>query len=585
MKETANLPESGSTGTNITPYRAIDRLREATVAGLGTGISPLALGMALIDWSAHLAAAPGKRMELAGKATQDAADLMARIVALTVGPKTQPTPQDPRFADPAWRNPPFSIWAHGFLLAQQWWQAATSDVPGVDPHHESLLSATAQQWLDMVSPATLPLTNPEVIVRSIETGGLSHLVGLRNWFEDMAHLAANRPPVGAERFRPGHEVATTPGKVVFRNHLIELIQYAPATETVLAEPVLLVPAWIMKYYVLDLSPENSLVRHLVQAGHTVFCLSWRNPTAEDRDLTLDDYRNLGIMAAVDAISAVLPGQRIHAAGYCLGGTLLAIAAAAMAGARDNRLATVSLLAAQTDFTEPGDLALFIDHDQLHRLESVMWQRGYLTADQMLGAFRFVRSNDLVWSRMVRAYLLGEREPMTDIAAWSADSTRMPYRMQGEYLRRLYLENALASDRLLAEGRPVALRNIRAPIFAVGTEDDYVTPWSSVYRLHCLCDAELTFVLADRDHLAGIIHDPAQPGSHYRIATRRRNGAYLYPEDWAQAAAMHSGSWWTAWTDWLAHHSTKKRQAPPDMGAAAAGYPPLGDAPGSYVRQR
>ncbi len=570
-------------------YRTLDRLREAATAGFSTGLSPVALGMALFDWSAHLAAAPGKRLELADKARRDAAGLLAQAAALAADPEAEPMirppPQDRRFQSEAWRQPPFSLWAQGFLLTQQWWRDATHGVPGVSPHHENLLSALAQQWLDMVSPANLPFTNPEIIDRSIRSGGLNHLAGLRNWAEDMARLAAGKPPVGAERFRVGHEVAATPGTVVFRNHLVELIQYTPATGTVLAEPVLLVPAWIMKYYILDLSPENSLVRHLVQAGHTVFCLSWRNPTAEDRDLTLDDYRSLGVMAAVDAVSAILPGRRIHAAGYCLGGTLLAIAAAAMAGARDDRLASVSLLAAQTDFTEPGDLGLFIDHDQLHVLESLMWQRGYLTAEQMLGAFRFLRSDELIWSRMVRSYLMGERDPMTDMAAWATDSTRMPCRMQGEYLRRFYLENALAADRLTAEGRPVALRNLRAPIFAVGTEDDYVAPWQSVYRLHYLSDAELTFVLAGEGHNTGIIFDPARPGSHYRIASRERDGACLCPEDWARAAAMRQGSWWPAWSDWLAQHSSAGRVAPPAMGAAEAGYPPLEEAPGSYVRQR
>ncbi|MEF9604600.1 alpha/beta fold hydrolase [Paracoccus sp. PXZ] len=340
-----NTPETGPVGADAAPYGAIDRLRETVAAGFGTGVSPLALGMALIDWSAHLAAAPGKRLELADKAARETAELLAHIATLaadpTAAPVIRPPPQDRRFAAAAWQSPPFSIWAQGFLLARQWWHEATHDVPGVNPHHENLLSAMVQQWLDMASPANLPLTNPEIIARTLRTGGLNHLAGMRNWFEDMARLAAGQPPVGAEQFRVGQEVAATPGKVIFRNHLIELIQYAPATETVLAEPVLLIPAWIMKYYILDLSPENSLVRHLVQAGHTVFCLSWRNPTAEDRDLTLDDYRRLGVMAAVEAISAILPGRGIHAAGYCLGGTLLAIAAAAMARAGDGRLASVS----------------------------------------------------------------------------------------------------------------------------------------------------------------------------------------------------------------------------------------------------
>jgi len=588
MKETDDDRPGTGPATRRAAFRAAGPLPGAFAAGMGAGISPLALGMALIDWSAHLAAAPGRQLELADKAARAAAELLAHMAACAADPNAEPVvrpaEQDRRFADPAWQGPPFNIWAQGFVLARQWWQDAVRGLPGMDPHHERLLSAMAQQWLDMASPANLPVTNPEVIARTVATGGLSQWAGIRNWAEDLARLAAGRPPVGAERFRVGREVAATPGKVVFRNHLVELIQYAPATETVLARPVLLVPAWIMKYYILDLSPENSLIRYLVAQGHTVFCISWRNPTAEDRDLTLDDYRRLGVMAAVDAVSAILPGRGIHAAGYCLGGTLLAIAAAAMGTARDDRLASVSLLAAQTDFAEPGELALFIDHDQLDKLQGAMRQRGYLTAEQMLGAFRFLRANDLVWSRMVRAYLLGEREPMTDILAWSSDSTRMPYRMQDEYLRRLYLENALASDRLIADGRPVALRNIRVPIFALGTEEDYIAPWHSVYRLHCLSDAELTFVLGDRDHLAGIVMDPGQPGGHYRIATRGPQDPCLPPRDWLRAAALRQGCWWRGWTEWLARHSAAERVAPPAMGAAAAGFPVLEDAPGSYVRQ-
>ncbi len=453
------------------------------------------------------------------------------------------------------------------------------------PHHEEVVAFAARQLLDVVSPSNLPFTNPDVVRKTAETGGANFVRGFQNWLEDMSRLATGQRPVGADAFRPGHEVAATPGRVVYRNHLIELIQYAPATETVEAEPVLIVPAWIMKYYILDLSPENSLVRYLVGQGKTVFCISWRNPQAGDRDLSLDDYRRMGVMAALDAISAIVPERKVHATGYCLGGTLLAIAAAAMARAGDERLASVSLLAAQTDFTEPGELALFIDHSQVHFLESMMWNRGYLSSDQMAGAFQLLRSTDLVWSRQVHDYLMGERTPMIDLMAWNADATRMPYRMHAEYLQKLYLDNALAAGHLMVDGHPAAIQNIRAPMFVVGTEHDHVAPWRSVYKIHYLSDTDVTFVLTSGGHNAGIVSEPGHPHRHFRMAWKRAEDPCVGPDEWAAAATASEGSWWPAWSDWLAAHSAPDRVAPPSMGAAESGYPPQEEAPGTYVFQR
>ena len=433
-------------------FRVIDRMREALNAQATGGLSPASLALAFLDLSIHLSLAPGKRMELADKAARKANRLLAYIAAASIRPDTppciEPLPGDYRFRAEEWQRQPYYSWVQAFLLTQQWWYNVTHEVPGVSPHHEDVASFAARQFLDVFSPSNTPFTNPEVVERTIETGGSNFINGVRNWLEDVTRFATGQAPVGAEKFVVGKDVAVTPGKVVYRNHLVELIQYAPATATVLAEPVLIVPAWIMKYYILDLSPQNSLVRYLVGQGHTVFCLSWRNPDAKDRDLTMDDYRQLGIMAALDAVSAVVPDRKIHATGYCLGGTLLSIAAAAMARVGDDRLASITLLAAQTDFTDPGELALFIDHSQMHFLESLMWNRGYLSANQMAGAFQLLRSNDLIWSRLTRDYMMGERTPMTDLMAWNADSTRMPYKMHAEYLRRLYLDNELAAGRFL-----------------------------------------------------------------------------------------------------------------------------------------
>lgn len=570
-------------------YRAIDRMRGAWTAGFTGGIAPAALALAWFDWSIHLALAPGKRLELVDKARRKNARLLAYIAAMAAEPDScpciEPLPGDERFTAEAWKKPPFCFWAQAFLLNQQWWHNVTHEVPGVMPHHEEVVSFMTRQVLDMMSPSNFPLLNPEVIARAAETGGRNFIDGYNHWVEDVRRQMSGQLPAGTENFVVGKDVAVTPGRVVFRNHLIELIQYAPATEKVRAEPILIVPAWIMKYYILDLSPANSLIRYLVGKGHTVFCISWRNPGPSDRDLSFDDYRRQGVMAALDAVSAIVPGRKIHATGYCLGGTLLAVAAAAMAGVRDTRLASMTLLAAQTDFSEPGELALFIDHSQMHLLESMMWERGYLSADQMAGAFQLLRTNDLVWSRMVHDYLMGERAPMIDLMAWNADTTRMPYRMHAEYLRRFYLDNELAAGRFLVDGRPAALQNIRAPIFVVGTERDHVAPWRSVYKIHYLSDTDVTFVLTSGGHNAGIVSEPGHPRRHYRIATKKADGFCYSVNEWADTAQARQGSWWEAWTDWLGRHSEPLWVSPPLMGAPEKGCRPAEDAPGTYVLQR
>ncbi len=368
---------------------------------------------------------------------------------------------------------------------------------------------------------------------------------------------------------------------MFRNELIELIQYQPTTTAVHPEPILIVPAWIMKYYVLDLSPNNSLVRYLLSQGFTVFMISWRNPEPQHRDCGMRDYRQLGIEAALEAVSKIVPGQDTHAVGYCLGGTLLAIAAAAMARDRRNSLKTITLLAAQTDFNEPGELELFINDSQLAFLEDMMWEQGFLESGQMAGTFQLLRSNDLIWSRLVREYLMGERAPMSDLMAWNADATRMPYRMHSEYLRWLFLNNDLAEGRYCVDNRPIALTDIRAPIFAVGTQRDHVSPWRSVYKIHLLTDTEVTFLLTKGGHNAGIVSEPGHARRSYQITTRNADDNYIDPDSWIAETPVIDGSWWPAWTEWLQAHSNPEAD-PPQMGNADAGYRPLSDAPGTYV---
>jgi polyhydroxyalkanoate synthase len=567
---------------------SVDRAIHANMARLTFGLSPAAATGAGLDWLTHLAFSPGKQMQLMGKAFRKWSRLghyAFNCCAAGEAPEPciRPLPQDRRFSTPEWQAWPYDILYQGFLLQQQWWHNATTDVDGVTRQHEKVVEFASRQILDVISPSNFLVTNPVVQRRTLETGGQNLVAGFRNFLDDWERVVRNKPPAGMESFKVGQDVAATPGKVVYRNRLIELIQYTPSTDKVRPEPILIVPAWIMKYYILDLSPKNSLVRHLTDEGFTVFMISWINPTEDNRDLSLDDYRTLGVMAALDAVGAVVPNRKVHGVGYCLGGTLLSIAAAAMARDGDDRLRTLTLFAAQQDFTEAGELTLFINESQVHFLDDLMWSQGYLDAKQMAGAFQLLRSNDLIWSRIVNDYLMGERVPISDLMAWNADATRMPYRMHSEYLRRLFLDNDLAEGRFQVEDRPIALTDIRAPVFAVGTERDHVAPWRSAFKIHLLTDTEVTFLLTTGGHNAGIVSEPGRAGRSYRILTKRADERYVDPESWTALARKAEGSWWPEWFAWLEARSGDPT-APPAFGAPERGYPVLGDAPGTYVFQ-
>ena len=558
----------------------VDRSIHAAMARFTSGLSPAALAAACLDWAVHLAVAPGKQGQLVEKARRKAMRLAHYAVRRALGgagePCIEPLPQDRRFSAEAWRGWPFDLVWQGFLLQQQWWHNATTGVRGVTRQHEDVVSFAARQVLDMASPSNFVATNPELLQRTLRQGGMNLVRGAQNLVEDWDRAMGGRRPVGCDAFAVGRDVACTPGRVVFRNRLVEVIQYAPTTRRVRPEPVLVVPAWIMKYYILDLSPGNSLVRHLVAQGFTVFMVSWANPGPESRDLGLEAYRTLGVMAAIDAVAAAMPGRGIHAIGYCLGGTLLAIVAATMARDGDARLRSVALLAAQVDFSEAGELMLFVNESQLTFLEDLMWEQGFLDARQMAGAFQMLRSSDLVWSRGVRHYLMGERGAMTDLMAWNADATRMPYRMHTEYLRQLFLDNDLAEGRYRCAGRPVALSDIRLPVFAVGTRRDHVAPWRSVHKIHLLADAEVTFVLADGGHNAGIVAPPGQAEVGYNVLARPAHAPYADADTWLAEAPRREGSWWGELVGWLAARSGRP-VAPPRLAS-----PGLGDAPGTHV---
>lgn len=585
----AHAPAPARDDSDLPDFRSVDRVLRASLARITQGVSPVAVADAWNEWAVSLLGAPGKQLALALRGSMHLTRLALWLpTAAARGPNPTPFapgPDDRRFNDPRWNRWPFNALVQFHLLVEAWCREAVCDVPGLTRRHEAEVQFMMRQLLDVLAPSNLPGVNPIILERTLQEGGANLLRGVKNWTEDLLLQLAGKPPVGVDAFEIGRNVATTPGKVVYRNDLMELIQYEPATDSVHAEPLLIVPAWILKYYILDLTPETSLVRWLVEQGHTVFLVSWKNPDARDRDVGLDDYRRQGVMAALDAISAIVPGRKVHACGYCLGGTILAIAAATMARDHDDRLVGLTLLAAQTDFADAGELSLFIDEQQLMLLEDLMWDQGTLNTRQMAGAFQLLRSNELLWSRAIRNYVLGERDQMTALWAWNSDQTRMPARMHTEYLRGLFLENRLSAGRFAVEGRVIAMRDIRAPLFTVGTSKDHIAPWRSVYKIALFTDTDATFALVSGGHNVGIVNPPNRPRGSFQLMTRRRGDAYVDPDTWAAAAPGFEGSWWPSWERWLVETGSGERTLPPPMGARARGLVPLDDAPGRFVRRR
>ncbi|MDC8802729.1 poly-beta-hydroxybutyrate polymerase N-terminal domain-containing protein [Halomonas pacifica] len=446
------------------PATSTDQRLHAMASLFTGGLSPTAVQQAWWDWAQHLLLSPDKQAELAGKALrkwQRFGGYWEQACRAPCEPCIEPLPQDKRFRGEAWQRWPFNVFYQGFLLQQQWWHAATTGVPGVSRHHEAMVNFGARQILDVFSPSNFLATNPELLEQTRREGGANLARGASNLLEDWRRRQAGEGPVGVEAYRVGRDVAVTPGKVVYRNRLIELIQYAPATQEVHVEPV-----------------------------------------------------------------------------------------------------------------------LFIDEDQVRFLEDLMAVRGYLDTRQMAGAFQLLRSQDLIWSRMVRSYLAGERPPMFDLMAWNADGTRMPARMHSEYLRWLFLDNDLAGGRYRVDGRPVSLTDIEIPVFAVSTLKDHVAPWRSVYKVQWLTPADVTFVLSSGGHNAGIVNPPGDSRRFHQISTIQAEDPFMDPDGWQATAAHHDGSWWPCWQGWLEGHSTQR--IPAREPGVTRGYPALDEAPGRYV---
>jgi polyhydroxyalkanoate synthase len=553
----------------------INKTFQANLAKITAGLSPAALLTANFSWLSQLAQSPGTLMELGFYP-------LLHVHSFTHKLLTHDKPargKDVRFHTKNWSVYPWRFWGESFVELEKWALASTNKVPGLPAPVKRSVTFRTRQIIDALSPSNFILTNPDLFEETIRSGGMNVLRGLELGIQDMLEKITGSPPAGVEHFIPGKQVAITAGKVVFKNHLIELIQYKAQTDRVYKEPVLIIPAWIMKYYILDLQPDNSLVNWLTQQGHTVFIISWLNPTAKDRNLSMDDYYRLGAMAALDAVSKAIPKTGIHFMGYCLGGTLAMITAAAMAENKDKRIKTLTLLAAQGDFTEAGELLLFINKSEVSFLKSMMWEQGYLDTKQMAGSFQMLRSYDLIWSKMVQDYMHGTQRGMIALLAWNADATRMPYKMHSEYLEKLFLNNDFAEGRFTLEGQHIVAENIRAPAFVVSTQKDHVAPWKSVYKTHLLINSDITFVLTNGGHNAGIVSEPGHPDRSYLIRERKKDSTYMDPVTWTKHAEMKTGSWWVAWHEWLVKHSSKKKVKARTLNSK------LPDAPGKYVLQK
>lgn len=569
----------------VHPHQNIDRAVRAAVARLSAGVSTHAFMEAWSDWIHHMAESPGRQLELAERAQLNALKLWGHFTHASpdAGPPFATKSYDHRFDHAGWQKPPFQMWQQGFLAVQDWWDLATDRLRGLEPEDADRTRFMARQILDTFSPSNCPALNPEIIEAIQASGGRNLTQGVAHFARDYLKAVTQIHDPAPEGYHVGKDLACTPGEVVFRNDLFELIQYAPQTSKVHAEPVLIVPAWIMKYYILDLSPHNSMVNYLVGQGFTVFMISWCNPTGEQADVSLDDYRESGVMAALDAVNTIVPGQKTHAVGYCLGGTMLAIAVATMARDGDDRLASITLMAAQVDFAEAGELLLFVDESQVAFLEDLMWDQGYLDRPQMARTFSAIRSEDLIWTRAVQRYFLGQDDLPTDMGVWVADTTRMPARMHSQYLRGLFLENRLTAGRFAVEGRVIALKDISAPMFVVATETDHIAPWKSVYKTQLFTDCDLTFILTSGGHNSGIVNEPGNSRGRYQSSHRPAGALYVGPDHWPDRAATHPGSWWPAWKDWLESKNGGMVSAP-KLGAPDKGLVPIVAAPGTYVFQ-
>jgi polyhydroxyalkanoate synthase subunit PhaC len=488
--------------------------------------------------------------------------------------------RDKRFKHPDWtENAMFSFIRESYVVVAKSLLSSVRDVKGLDPANARKVDFYTRQFVDAISPSNFIATNPEVLTTTLQTGGQNLLRGLENLLADLdggeGRLSITMTDM--KSFRLGENIATTPGKVVYQNDLMQLLQYEPSTPDVRRRPLLIVPPWINKFYVLDLQPKNSFIKWCVDQGHTVFVISWVNPDERLAQKSFEDYMLEGPLAALDAIDAGTGERSVNAVGYCLGGTLLASTLGYLA-ARNDRIASATYFVTLVDFTDVGDMAVFIDEDQIASLEKRMQERGYLEAHDMATSFNMLRANDLIWSFVVNNYLLGKEQAPFDLLFWNSDSTRMPAAMHSFYLRNMYQRNLLAKpDGISLAGSPIDLSSIKAPTFLLATREDHIAPWKSTYAATRLYAGPVKFVLSASGHMAGVI---SAPGSKYGHWTN--DDLPATPDAWLGGAKSHQGSWWPLWDKWVTPFGLG-RVSPRSPGDGRLA--PIEDAPGSYVRVR
>ncbi len=560
----------------------------APAAEAGNAADPLNIGGAFLDMTTRLMAHPAGLVQAQMGFWQDYLTLWQntarRILGAPADPVIAEDQRDRRFKDEAWReNEVFDFIKQSYLLSARFFQNVVSDVDGLDPKAAQKVDFYTRQFVDAMSPTNFVLTNPEVLRRTAETGGENLLKGLSNLLADLDRGKGKLRirMTDDTKFRVGENIAVTPGKVVFQNDLMQLIQYTPMTEKVLKRPLVIFPPWINKFYILDLRPKNSFVRWAVEQGHTVFVVSWVNPDERLAEKGFEDYMQEGVYAALDAIEQATGERQVNAIGYCLGGTLLSATLAHMAAKRDTRIKSATFFVAMTDFEETGELGVFIDEEQLTQLEEKMQKRGYLQGAEMATTFNMLRANDLIWSFVVNNYLMGQDPFPFDLLYWNDDSTRMPAKMHSFYLRRMYQQNDLVKPpgtpgAIELLGVPIDLRRIKLPSYLVSTREDHIAPWKSTYRATQLYQGPVRFVLAASGHIAGVVNAPdSGKYSHWVNETLPAD-----PEAWFAGATELAGSWWPDWQRWIT--ALSKDQVPARLPGSGA-LPALEDAPGSYVK--
>jgi polyhydroxyalkanoate synthase subunit PhaC len=518
-----------------------------------------------------------------GKAYLDLwASAVKRLAGETVAPVAAPSPSDKRFSDPEWsQNQYFDFLKQAYLLTARWADKLVTDAANLDPHTRQKAEFYVRQITNAVAPTNFVLTNPELLRETLTSNADNLVRGMHMLAEDIqrggGHLKIRQSD--SSMFEVGRNLAITPGKVIFQNELMQLIQYAPSTETVLKRPVLIVPPWINKFYVLDLTPEKSFIKWCVDQGLTVFCISWVNPDERLAQKTFDDYVREGPLAALDAIKQVTGEDKVHAIGYCVGGTLLAITLAAMAARGDERIISSTLFAAQVDFTYAGDLKVFVDEEQVAALEKRMSERGYLDSRSMATVFNMLRSNDLLWPYVINNYLKGKAPFPFDLLYWNSDATRMPAANHSFYLRNCYLDNKLAKGKMMLGETPIDLKAIKIPIYNLATREDHIAPAKSAMFSSKFFGGDVRFVVAGSGHIAGVINPPAKNKYQYWTGPKPRNADI---DGWLAKAKEHPGSWWRDWLVWITKQNPTEVPARiPGSGALKA----IEDAPGNYVKVR